>query len=151
MAGCRPRDPRNHVTIGIDLSGLRKISWYEYAIRFIFGGLTTVAAGLIAHHYGPKVGGLFLAFPAIFPASATLVEKHEAQKKKRSGLSGVVRGCEAAALDAAGAALGCIGLVAFAIVVWQLLLSFSPAFVFAAATASWLAASVLGWKTHREL
>jgi hypothetical protein len=51
------------------------------------------------------VGGLFLAFPAIFPASATLVEKHEAENKKRRGLSGMVRGREAAALDAAGAAM----------------------------------------------
>jgi hypothetical protein len=32
--------------------------------------------GLIAARFGPVVGGLFLAFPAIFPASATLIEKH---------------------------------------------------------------------------
>jgi hypothetical protein len=35
---------------------------------------------------GPRVGGLFLAFPAIFPASATLVEKHEKQKKTATRL-----------------------------------------------------------------
>ena len=28
---------------------------------------------------------LFLAFPAIFPASATLIEKHEKEKKEREG------------------------------------------------------------------
>jgi len=36
----------------------------------------TVIAGLIAFRFGPVVGGLFLAFPAIFPASATLIERH---------------------------------------------------------------------------
>jgi hypothetical protein len=35
----------------------------------------TAIPGWIASKYGPVVGGLFLAFPAIFPASATLVEK----------------------------------------------------------------------------
>ena len=43
----------------------------EYAMRFLFGGLVTVATGIIAEKFGPTVGGLFLAFPAIFPATAT--------------------------------------------------------------------------------
>jgi hypothetical protein len=30
--------------------------------------------GLLAKKFGSTVGGLFLAFPAIFPASATLIE-----------------------------------------------------------------------------
>jgi hypothetical protein len=106
--------------IRIDLAGLRRTKWHDYAIRFLFGGLITAAAGLIAQRWGPGIGGAFLAFPAIFPASATLVEKHEKQKN-RAGLQGAVRGCEAAALKAAGAALGCIGLAGFALVVWQLL------------------------------
>jgi hypothetical protein len=42
----------------------------------LLGGVVTVVAGLLAKHYGPVFGGLFLAFPAIFPASATLVDKH---------------------------------------------------------------------------
>lgn len=57
-------------------SALRRTRWYEYALRFFFGGAVTVGAGLIAKFYGPVFGGLFLAFPAIFPASATLVQKH---------------------------------------------------------------------------
>jgi hypothetical protein len=60
--------------ISLDLSALGKTKWYEYALRFAFGGSITVAAGLVAKKWGPGVGGLFLAFPAIFPASATLVE-----------------------------------------------------------------------------
>jgi hypothetical protein len=96
--------------IRIDLAGLRRTKWQDYAIRLLFGGLIAAAAGLIAQRWGPRIGGLFLAFPAIFPASATLVEKHEKEKKNRAGLQGTVRGREAAALDAAGAVLGCIGL-----------------------------------------
>jgi hypothetical protein len=61
--------------VRIDISAVFRTRWYEYAVRFIFGGLITVAAGLIAKRFGPTVGGLFLAFPAIFPASATLVDK----------------------------------------------------------------------------
>jgi hypothetical protein len=57
-------------------SALRQTRWYEYLIRFGLGGAMTVVAGLIAARFGPVIGGLFLAFPAIFPASATLIEKH---------------------------------------------------------------------------
>jgi hypothetical protein len=96
--------------ISLDPSALGKTKWYEYALRFAFGGAITVAAGLIANKWGPGVGGLFLAFPAIFPASATLIEKHE--KKNSNSLDGTVRGREAAGLDAAGAAIGSIGLIA---------------------------------------
>jgi hypothetical protein len=66
----------------------------------------TVIAGLVASRFGPVVGGLFLAFPAIFPASATLIEKHVRERKEKKGLQGTRRGKQAAALDAAGAALG---------------------------------------------
>jgi hypothetical protein len=69
--------------IQIDASALTQTKWYEYAVRFIFGGVITPVAGLIAKKYGPVVGGLFLTFPAIFPASATLIEKHEEERKKR--------------------------------------------------------------------
>jgi len=57
----------------------------------------TVIAGAIASRFGPAVGGLFLAFPAIFPASVTLVEKHVRQQKEEKGLRGARRGKEAAA------------------------------------------------------
>ena len=55
--------------IEFDFWVLRRTRWYEYALRFLFGGGVTVAAGLIAKQYGPVFGGLFLAFPAVFPAS----------------------------------------------------------------------------------
>src|ERR1700704_5640407 len=131
--------------ISLDLSALGKTKWYEYALRFAFGGSITVAAGLVAKKWGPGVGGLFLAFPAIFPASATLMEKHEKQKKQQHGLDGTIRGREAAGLDAAGAAIGSIGLIAFAVVVWQLMPRLSTWLVMSCATLAWLVTSVLIW------
>jgi hypothetical protein len=78
---------------------------------FFFGGLCTAAAGLIAERFGPEVGGLFLAFPAIFPAGASLLESHERQKMRKAGFEGANRGCVAASVDSAGASIGCIGLI----------------------------------------
>lgn len=137
--------------INIDPSGLRRATWREYSLRFLFGGLITAATGIVAHEYGPATGGLFLAFPAIFPAAVTLVEKHEREKKRLAGEHGTIRGREAAALDAAGAALGSIGLIGFAIVVWQLLADYNPAVVLGAATGTWLAISGLAWMVRRAL
>src|SRR6266853_6644957 len=131
--------------ISLDLSALGKTKWYEYALRFAFGGAITVAAGLIANKWGPGVGGLFLAFPAIFPASATLVEKHEKQEKKQRGLDGTIRGREAAGLDAAGAAIGSIGLIAFAVAVGRLTPLLSTCLVMICATLAWLIISVVLW------
>jgi hypothetical protein len=99
------------VVVKIDSSTVRETRWYEYVLRFLFGGLITGGAGIIAERFGPIIGGLFLAFPAIFPASATLIEKHEIEKKEANGLSGRQRGREAAALEAIGSALGSLGLI----------------------------------------
>src|ERR1700749_3732673 len=119
-------------------SALRDIRWYQYAVRFALGGAMTAIAGLIAARFGPVIGGLFLAFPAIFPASATLIEKHVRERKEKSGLSGARRGKEAAALDASGAALGSFGLAAFGLVIWLMIVQ-SPAWALVLAAASWLA------------
>src|SRR6202163_934628 len=100
--------------VSANFSAVKKTKWYEYAVRFVLGGSVTVVAGLLAKYYGPVFGGLFLAFPAIFPASATLVEKHERQKKQRAGIAQTTRGRQAAAPDAAGAVSGSIGLAVFA-------------------------------------
>jgi len=54
------------------LSALKQTKWMKYATRFFIGGAITVFAGVIAKKFGPTVGGLFLAFPAIFPASANV-------------------------------------------------------------------------------
>ena len=90
--------------VRVKWSALKQIRGYEYIVRFALGGLATVFAGVIADRFGPVTGGLFLAFPAIFCASATLVEKHERDRKIRNGMQGEERGRRAAALDAAGPA-----------------------------------------------
>ena len=74
----------------------------------------------MADIWGPAAGGLFLAFPAIFCASATLIEKHERERKEKKGLQGKERGKDAAALDAAGAGLGSVALAVFGAVMWFL-------------------------------
>src|ERR1700676_2917567 len=104
--------------VKINFSSLRQTQWHEYLSRFLIGGGITAFAGIIAQKFGPVVAGLFLAFPAIFPASATLIEKHERQKKERAGVNPGRRGRDAAALDAAGAAMGSIGMFVFALLVW---------------------------------
>ena len=131
-------------------SALRDIRWYQYAVRFALGGAMTAIAGFIAARYGPVIGGLFLAFPAIFPASATLIEKHVRERKEKAGLSGARRGREAAALDAAGAVLGSIGLAAFAVVIW-LGIERSAPLALLLATAVWLVVAIAAWLVRRRL
>jgi len=134
-----------------DFSALRRTKWYEYAIRFLFGGIVTAITGLIAKKFGPEVGGLFLAFPAIFPATATLIEKHEKQKKQRKGLNGTKRGRLAAGVDAAGAAMGAGGLLVFALIVWKLLPGRSGSMVWAAATPAWVVVAISIWAAQEKI
>jgi hypothetical protein len=137
--------------IRVDLSALRQTKWHDYAVRFLFGGLVTALAGIIAKKFGPGIGGLFLAFPAIFPASATLIEKHEKEKKESLGLNGSARGRSAASVDAAGSSMGSIGLFVFALVVWQFVQRDRAWIVLAGATLLWLAVSVAVWQIRKAL
>ena len=91
------------MVVRVNWPALKQSRWYGSVLRFGLGGLATVMAGLVAQFFGPEAGGLFLAFPAIFGASATLIEKHERERKEKLGLAGHRRGTDAAALDAAGA------------------------------------------------
>lgn len=131
--------------IDIDFSSLKEIKPHEYFIRFLFGGLATVVAGLISKRFGPGVGGLFLAFPAIFPASVTLIESHEKESKVRIGSDGSNRGRAAASLDSQGASMGCIGLMAFACVLWKWLNNHNAWLVISAAALLWLFIAYLLW------
>jgi hypothetical protein len=113
------------------LGGLKKTRPWEYVVRFALGGLVTALAGLAAHAWGPVVGGLFLAFPAILPASLTLVSQHQ--------------GREQALDDARGGRLGSVGLIGFALVVWAGALSWPPVVVLSVATLVWLAIDGALW------
>ena len=137
--------------IRLDLSTLGQTKWHDYAVRFLFGGLITAIAGMIAKKFGPGIGGLFLAFPAIFPASATLIEKHEEEKKESLGLNGAARGRSAASVDAAGSSMGSIGLFIFAFVVWQFMPRDRAWMVLGGATVLWLGVSVAIWQIRKAL
>jgi Protein of unknown function (DUF3147) len=128
----------------LSLSSLKDGRWYEYLARFMLGGLATVVTGLISARSGPAVGGIFLALPAIFCASATLIEKHEMRRKREAGLQGRRRGQQAAALDATGAALGSVGMLAFA-ASFSMIVGTQTAIAFAAALVVWTAGALLSW------
>jgi hypothetical protein len=136
--------------IKVDFSSLRQVEWHEYLIRFVLGGMVTVLTGLIAKEFGPVTGGLFLALPAIFPASATLLEKHERDKKRRAGIAFTLRGQLAAALDARGATMGALAMVVFAGLVWQLLPRTKPAVALAFALGSWFLLAALLWYVRKR-
>jgi hypothetical protein len=131
-------------------SALKGIRPHEWAVRFIFGGLCCVAAGLIADRFGPGVGGLFMAFPAIFPAGASLIEAHEEKHKARAGLDGANRGRAVASVDAAGASIGCIGLAGFALVFWLGLPKLETWEVSVVASFVWLSLSILFWLLRKS-
>ncbi|HEV7734766.1 MAG TPA: DUF3147 family protein [Candidatus Binatia bacterium] len=117
----------------IDVGSLRKGRVSEFGVRFAVGGAITVLTGLVAHRYGPQIGGLFLAFPAILPASVTLVARHE--------------GREQASDEARGAIAGAIGMVAFAAIVQLCAERTTPATVLGIASGVWLGGAVLLWAT----
>ncbi|MGF6308776.1 hypothetical protein ABIB82_002413 [Bradyrhizobium sp. i1.8.4] len=136
--------------IRLSTSSLKQGRWYEYLIRFVLGGAATVFTGIISSRYGAPMGGLFLALPAIFCASATLIEKHEVRHKREAGLDGARRGQGAAALDAAGAALGALGMLTFAAVFW-VAIERSVAGAFIGASLAWLLVSVAAWFVRRRV
>src|ERR1700757_4290677 len=134
------------MVVKFQLSAVRRTKWYEVILRIIFGGLATVATGMIAKSFGPVVGGLFLAFPAIFPATATLVEKHVKEGKRSAAIDGVDRARCAVALEACGATVGSTGLICFAIVVWRCLSGGAEWLILLSAMLAWAATSILLWQ-----
>jgi uncharacterized protein DUF3147 len=135
--------------IQVNLASLKRTQWHEYLTRFLLGGAVTVATGLIAKYFGPVVGGLFLAFPAIFPSAATLIEKHERDKKRHAGIPHTIRGRLAAALDARGAAMGTVALAAFGLVIWRLLPLHNAAVILTAALAVWFVLAIFIWHLRK--
>ena len=71
-----------------------KITFLErhHAVRFIFGAAISAVAGLVGMRFGLRGGGIFLAFPAILPASLTLIEKKEDTDRAVGDIKGAVLG-----------------------------------------------------------
>jgi hypothetical protein len=136
--------------VKLSSSVFKQTRWYEYGVRFLLGGSATVFAGIVGAQFGASVGGLFLALPAIFCASATLIESHERRAKEKAGLGGRRRGQQAAALDAAGAGLGSIGLAAFG-AAFYVMVSTNVVGAFATAILAWAVVSGSAWWLRRKL
>ena len=120
--------------LAVDLGRLKQATARDYAIRFGFGfgfgfgAAISAIAALAGIRFKPLVGGLFLAFPAILPATLTLLEKKE----------GKIKACA----DASGGILGAFGLGAFAAVASVLLRVTHPAIALAAALLAWALVAV---------
>jgi hypothetical protein len=123
----------------------------EYVSRFVFGGVVTVLAGSVAGRYGPVLGGLFLAFPGIFPASVSLVEKHKNMRENAEGKLGIRSARGQASVEATGASAGTLGLVGFAVVLWQGLPNHNFLPVLLTAGAVWIAVSAVFWWTRERM
>jgi hypothetical protein len=111
----------------LNLQGLKGKSPKDYLVRFGFGAVISLIAALIGLRY-PLFGGMFLAFPAILPASLTLIERDA--------------GKEEAAIDAEGAIIGATGLLAFALVLAFGIKPLGALTALGAAALAWLVVSV---------
>jgi hypothetical protein len=121
----------------IDPEGLEGKKPKDYLVRFAFGAAISLTAALISLKF-QVLGGMFLAFPAILPASLTLVERDA--------------GREEASIDAQGAIIGAVGLLAFALVAAFGISRVGAIPALLAAALAWLAVSlsiyagVMAWR-----
>jgi uncharacterized membrane protein (GlpM family) len=120
---------RSNSLFGISLASLRRLSAKDLLLRFAFGATISAVAAVISITLGSTQGGILLAFPAILPATLTLTERDESERKAED-------------IDL-GAIFGAVSLVVLAVVVWQFLPKGSAIVVLAAASAAWLVSAVL--------
>ena len=120
------------MTPTFNLGKLRKRRAWALALRFGFGGAITVATQLVTRAFGPEVAGLFLAFPAILPASLTLIREDD--------------GPVAAANDALGAMAGSEALLSFAACIWKGAGEAPVTRILCFATMAWLGSAVVLWR-----
>jgi hypothetical protein len=78
--------------VAFDFAEFRKIRWQDVLIRFLFGLTISVVAGVVGVTCGVRVGGILLAFPAILPATLTLIAKEEGEERSFHDLQGTVCG-----------------------------------------------------------
>jgi hypothetical protein len=115
----------------IEPEKLREVHARDLGYRFAAGAVTSVVAGLMTLAFGPRIGGIMLAFPAILAASLTLIEEQEDSAEARE--------------DARGAVVGGLGMAAFAAVAAVLFGAVNAAIALLAATVAWFLAAFLGY------
>ena len=103
--------------------------------------------GVVAKLWGPKVGGLLLALPAILPIGVALIAKLQ-DRKAGPGARGD-RGRRAAMVEATGASAAAIGLIGFAVVAWRLLIRWPSWLALATATTAWVAITLVVWLARK--
>ncbi|HZT90427.1 MAG TPA: DUF3147 family protein [Gaiellaceae bacterium] len=99
----------------------------EYGIRFTAGAATSLAAALVGTFVGVREAGPLLAFPAIYLAGLTLVERREGERPARD--------------VAGGAVLGAVGLAAYAAAADYTTTRLAWPAALAVALGAWLAVS----------
>jgi uncharacterized membrane protein (GlpM family) len=119
---------RQEPEFGIRLDELGDASAASLLVRFCFGAAVSLVAGIVSLALGERAGGILLAFPAILPATLTLIEKEESER--------------AAEDDDVGAVMGATGLVAFGLAAWLLLGRLPAAVALLLAAVCWLAVAV---------
>jgi hypothetical protein len=115
----------------VHVSRLKDVRARDLGIRFLAGAATSIVAALVTLWLGPRVGGAFLAFPAILAASLTLIEENEDSQEARE--------------DARGAVLGGCALAAFAAVAAIAFLDLPGALALILAGLAWLVVAVGGY------
>jgi hypothetical protein len=111
------------------LSKLQEVEPGDLLIRFAFGALISIIAGVVSLVWNAKAGGLFLAFPAILPATLTLIEKNESKREAEE--------------DDEGALLGAVAMVSFAATAMWGLAALAAGLALAAATGAWAATAIV--------
>jgi Protein of unknown function (DUF3147) len=115
----------------VEAGQVREVKKRDLGYRFLAGALASLLSGGMTLAFGPRVGGVFLAFPAILAASLTLVEEQENSAEARE--------------NARGAVVGGIAMAVFAAIVAVTIEHMNPAGSLGLATVGWLAAAGLGY------
>ncbi|MGW3497662.1 DUF3147 family protein [Streptomyces sp. NPDC001020] len=134
-AGGNGKRAEDRDRVRLDLRAAWDMPRKDLLVRFGFGVAVSFLAAVVSTVFGPFVGGVFLAFPAILLASLTLVAKEEGLRRARD--------------DVRGATLGTLGLAAFAVVGTVLLRHHSAWLALGAATAAWAAVSLAAYAMVR--
>jgi hypothetical protein len=112
----------------LQLAGLRDVRLRDYLVRFALGAGVSIVAGVLGQVVSARFAGVFLAFPAILPASLTLIQAKE--------------GTREADRNAIGAVLGALGLTVFAATAEAAFGRLDPWVALALALPAWVVVSV---------